>query len=641
MPFTNFSNLDFEEIKQSIRDYLRVNSNFTDFDFEGSNFSILIDVLAYNTYITAFNANLAANEAFLDSAVIRENVVSLARTIGYVPRSAIAAEARVSFSVTVSDPTPTLTLKAGLVAVSSVNGSRYIFSIPNDISVSVVNGVATFDQINIYQGTLINQSFTVSGSIDQRFILDNEKIDTSTLNVYVKGVSETGIGRRYSQIDNIINIDSQSETYLIQEVLDERYELLFGDGVIGKKLENDSVITATYIITDGLLGNDATNFVYQGTLVNAYGSLVLPTSSISITTNNSAKNGDDIEPVSSIKYFAPRLYSSQYRAVTTRDYEAIIANQVFPNTESVSVIGGEELDPPQFGNVLISIKPRNGIFISEFDKEQILAKLKQYTMAGINVSIVDLKLLYVELESYVYYDANQVPNIDSLKSEVINNLTRYSNSLDINKFGGRLKYSKVLSVIDNTNRAITSNITRVIMRRNISALLDQFSQYEICFGNRFHVNKGGYNIKSTGFTVRIQETGGGTRETETCYFTDVPNEDMKTGIISIVKPSLIANEAPVVVVPSAGTINYEKGKIILNTVFFASTILPNDIIEIQAIPESNDVLALKDLFLVFDVSKSKINMIKDVIESGDDSSGIKFFTDSFRSSYSNGSLERT
>jgi hypothetical protein len=640
MPFTKFNNLDFDQIKTSIKDYLRANSNFTDFDFEGSNFSILIDTLAYNTYINSFNANMIVNESFLDSATVRDNVVSLARTIGYVPRSRVSAKARVSFDILTTDNTPTLTLQSGLVCVGNVEKTNFIFSTPQNITVSVIDGIASFRNIDVYQGSLLIKEFTVDRSINQRFILDNDGIDTSTLSVYIKGPNDTGIGKKYSLIENIININKDSETYLIQEIPDERYELLFGDGIFGKKLESGSVITATYIQTDGKTGNGASNFAYQGTLRNSFGNLVRPTNRIVVTTNLPSRNGDDIESINSVKYFAPRLYSSQYRAVTTRDYEAIISNQIYPNTESLSVIGGEELDPPEFGTVVISIKPKNGVFVSDFDKEQILSKLKQYSMAGIRARIVDLKILYIEIDSSIYYNDNQVSNVEGLKTNVINSLNLYGNSIELNKFGGRFKYSKILSTIDNTDRAITSNITKVRIRRDLQVLVNQFSQYELCYGNRFYVKEGGYNIKSTGFTLRIEESGGQVAETETCFFVDIPNSDMKTGIISVVRPSERPEDPPIVVIPSVGTINYEKGEIIINTIYIVSTERPNNIIEIQSYPDSNDVIGLKDLYLVFDLSKSQINMVKDVIASGDDISGVVFSKDSFRSSYSNGSLQR-
>ena len=628
MPFTKFTNLDFDQIKTSIKDYLRANSNFSDFDFEGSNFSVLIDTLAYNTYITAFNSNMTVNESFLDSATLRENVVSLARNIGYVPRSRAAARAEVSFSVTIADQqTSTLDLEAGLVCVGSANDSNFIFSIPERVVTTVdSNRNATFNNITVYQGSFLQKSFIVDGSLDQRFVLDNSYIDSSTIVVRVRdSVNDASEGREYQVADNILNIDSTSEIYLIQEVQDEKYELLFGDGYFGKKLDNGNVIDVSYVITDGKEGNGAANFTFAGRFKDDQGKIEVPTNSITVTTNQNAINGADIESVDSIKYFAPRIYSSQHRAVTARDYEAIIQN-IYPNTESVSVVGGEELDPPQFGNVVISIKPRNGDYISDFDRSTILSKLKQYSLSGINQQIIDLKVLYVEIDSAVYYNTTQVTNVNDLKARITNTLTTHRTS-NINKFGGRFKYSKICQLIDNVDDAVTSNITRVIIRRNLKALINQSAQYELCFGNKFHYNTEGFNIKSTGFKIAGSN--------ETYYFTDVPKEDGK-GTISIVKDSS-EDGTYKVITKSAGTVDYIKGEIIINTVHIMSTVQPNNVIEIQAIPESNDVIGLTDLYLDFAVSKSTINMIKDTITSGEQISGIGYKS---TSSYLNGELKR-
>ena len=412
MPFTQFSSLDFDQIKAQIKDFIRSNSNFSGFDFEGSNFSVLIDTLAYNTYINAFNANLIANESFLDSATIRENVVSLARNIGYVPRSKTAATATITIGdinvgPTNNNTTKFLTLRSGLVCVGSVENTTFRFSVPDDITSTRVVDVggtsfAKFDNpITIYEGTLLQRVFRIDTSIDQRFIIDSPNIDSSTLRVFVKGTGDATLGRKYSMVDNILNIDKNSEIYLAQEVQDEKYEILFGDNLFGRKLENGSIVTARYIITDGADGNGPSNFSFQGSFTTDDGTFFTPSDSISVSTITNASNGSEVEDVSSIKYFAPRLYSAQYRAVTPRDYEAIIGT-IFPATESVAVIGGEELDPPQFGKVQISIKPKNGTFVSDFDKSQIKNKLKSYAIAGINSEIVDLKLLFVEIDTNVY-----------------------------------------------------------------------------------------------------------------------------------------------------------------------------------------------------------------------------------------------
>ena len=646
MPFTQFTSLDFDEIKAQIRAYLRANSNFSDFDFEGSNFSVLIDTLAYNTYINAFNANLVANESFLDSATIRENVVSLARNIGYIPRSKASAEASVYFDVQTDSTEPILYLKPGLVCVGAANNTTYRFSVSQPLHAAIKNGVASFgtaaDPVSVFQGTVLEVQFLANNSIDQRFLLQNPNIDASSIRVFVSGPSDTGMGREYSMIDNVLNLDKTSEVFFIQEVQDEKYELLFGDGYFGKKLETNSVITVRYIVTDGSESNGASAFSFQGVFSDKDPNTtpnpptVIPTSGITINTVNGATNGADMESVNSIKYFAPRLYSAQYRAVTPRDYEAIIQT-IYPRTESVAVIGGEELDPPQFGKVQISIKPKNGTYVSDFDKQQIKQKLKSYAIAGINSEIIDLKILYVEIDSTVYFNTAQVSNADNLRTKILGSLRDYSKTVDINKFGGRFKYSKILQLIDRVDSSITSNITTLKIRRDMKVLLNQFAQYELCFGNKFHINPAGFNIKSTGFTL----SGSG----DTVYITDVPNKTADgnldgsgKGVLSVIARN--QKEELKVVAKSAGVVDYTKGEIILNTLNITSTVAANNLIEIQAFPDSNDVVGLKDLYLSFDVSNSKINMIKDVIASGEDVSGVVFTRDYYTSSYSNGDLER-
>jgi len=635
MPFTKYTNLDFDQIKTSIKDYLRANSTFTDFDFEGSNFSVLIDTLAYNTYITAFNSNMIVNESFLDSATLRENVVSLARNIGYVPRSRTSARAQISFSIQrpSGDSSSQVTLQRGLVCTGNSANTSYVFSIPEDLTRGFVNGVATFDNIEIYEGTYLTKQFLYDGSLDQKFIIDNSFVDTSSLKVYIKKENDVGIGIEYSLVDNIVNVTPSSQIYLLQEIQDEKYQLLFGDGLIGKKLGTDqnsdgNIITANYIISNGIEGNGVSNFSIAGSFLTSENNNINP-SNITITLNQASQNGSEIESVDSVRYYAPKIYSAQSRAVTGRDYEAIIKS-IYPDTESVAVIGGEEMTPPQFGTVNISIKPKNGTFVSDFNKSRILSQLKQYTVSGINQKITDLKILYVEIDSSVYYDYSRISTAETLRTRVLSTLKSYSNSLEINKFGGRFRYSKIQQIIDNTNTSITSNITKVRIRRDLKAVVNQFAQYELCYGNRFHVNLTGYNIKSTGFRIAS--------DPDVVYLTDIPNSDGMTGILSIVKP--VSNESTRIVVKSAGTVDYIKGEININTIKITSTEKQNNIIEIQAFPESNDVVGLKDLYLNFNISASSINMVKDVISSGDEISGTVFTRDYYTSSYLNGNLIR-
>ena len=652
MPFTKFTNLDFDQIKTSIKDYLRANSDFTDFDFEGSNFSALIDTLAYNTYITSFNSNMIVNESFLDSATVRQNVVSLAGNIGYVPRSRTASKTTVSLRVILPDDNDdeisTIALNAGIFSTGNSNDTSFVFSTIEDIQgkIEIENGVkvAYFDNIPIYQGTLLKKSFVYDGSLDQKFILNNSSIDATTILVYISDF-ENQKGFRYSPVENISNITKDSRIYFVREIQDEKYELRFGDGIFGKKLGDGAgadgkYINVDYLITDGKEGNGVKLFTYAGSLKNQNGVLVTPTSVDSIKGEKisdgvynpivKSQNGSDIEHVDSIRYFAPLAYSAQNRAVTPRDYESII-KRIYPDAESISIVGGEELDPPEFGNVIISIKPRGGTFVSDFNKKQILSKLRQYSVSGINQRIIDLKILYVELDTSVYFNESFVTTVASLQSEILNQLTEYSKSTNFNKFGGRFKYSKLQNVIDEVDRnAITSNITKIKIRRDLKASINQLAQYELCFGNEFHVKTEGRNIKSTGFKVF--------GESSTVYFTDIPNEDEKTGILQIVR--LLDNDQTRIVSSSAGKIDYIKGEIIIDTINIISTEKTNNIVEIEAVPESNDVVGLKDLFLSLDVSKSRINMLRDLISSGDEISGVKFIEDSFTSSYSNGSIIR-
>ena len=622
MSFNQFTNLDFNDLRTQIKDYLRANTDFSDFDFEGSNFSILIDILAYNSYITAYNTNMQANESFIDSATLRENVVSLARNIGYVPRSKRSAESKISFTVnTGSLNSRTVTLKAGIVALGAVESGNYIFSIPSDITTTVDNfGIAYFNDVSIYEGTYLTKTFTIDYSQpNQKYILDNTDIDTSTIRVSVSLTST----EKYSLYDNILNIDKNSKVFLIQEINDEKYQILFGDNLLGKKPENGSTVLVSYIVTNGKTANGASNFTFSGSIVD--NNAITITSGISLlTTTTSAQNGDDIEELDSIKYLAPRVYASQYRAVTANDYKALIP-YIYTNVDSVSAYGGDELDPPQYGKVFISIKPRNGNFLSEIKKNEIRKKLKQYSIAGIKPEIIDLKYLYVELDTTIYYNQSFTSNASLLRNQVINTLNIYSRSTDVNSFGGRFKYSKVNSLIDNTNRAITSNITKVKMRRDLQPTFNTFATYEICFGNKFHQKTNNYSIKSSGFKTN--------EFAETLYITDFPIS-LSSGRIILFK--LIDNN-PVIVKNNAGTVNYTKGEIRLDIINITSTSLETGVIQIEAVPESNDIIALKDIYLQIDISNTVVNTIEDVIESGENTSATQYIP---TSSYLNGLYTR-
>jgi len=626
MALTQFTNLNFEDIKTSIKDYLRQNSNFTDFDFEGSNLSVIINTLAYNSYITAYNTNMVVNESFIDSATLRENVVALARNIGYVPRSRRSAKATVDFNITgFSETTSTIEFNPGIVANGSVDNKNYIFSIPEKVIV-VANRGTSFGSLEIYQGQYLTKQWTYDSSqTNQRFILPNDGIDTSTLRVKIQNSSADTTETEYNLVDNIIGITSTSNIYLIQETTDEKYELLFGDGIFGKKLQSGNVITASYITSDGPDGNGVANFRFVATLKDDQGATVTNADG-EFNAQAPAENGDDIEPVESIKYYAPRLYSSQYRAVTAADYEAILPS-IYSNIESVSAYGGEDLNPPQYGRVFIAAKPRNGSFLSDFTKKQLLQQLKSYSVAGIVPIFEDLKYLYVEIDSYIYYNTNFIGDPDNLRSDVVNALFAYSKGSELNKFGGRFRYSKVQSLIDGVNSAITSNITTVRMRRNIVAAINQVAQYELCFDNQMYYGNDSYNIKTSGFTIEGIEG--------TCFFADNVNSNSKIGDIFLFQK--VTDDQINILSSSIGTVNYGTGEILIDTLNITSTSLPNNVIEVQAIPLSNDVLARKELYLQFDISNSNFIMRQDSISSGANTSGTKY---SVQSSYQNGNKTR-
>ena len=608
MSFTQFTNLDFNTIRAQIKDYLRSNSNFSDFDFEGSNFSILIDTLAYNSYITAYNTNMAVNESFIDSATLRENVVSLARNIGYVPRSKKSAVATVNFNVDVSSiNAQQVKLNAGLVALGAVQGGSYTFSIPEDITVTPTsNGIASFNDVSIYEGNYLTKTFRVDSSqTNERYILPNANIDTSSIRVEVQEMDEDGSPGdtfQYNLYTNIFEVNQNSRLFLVQEIDDEKYQIMFGDNVLGRKPGNGSIITVTYIVTDGEDGNGAANFNFAGRLTYIFGGADVDiTSGISLlSTTQSSENGDSIESIDNIKYLAPRVYASQYRAVTPNDYKSLIPF-LYPNIDSVSAYGGEELDPPEYGKVYITVKPKNGEFLSAVAKDSIKNDLKKYTVAGIKQQFLDLMYLYVEFDSTVSYDSGFIADKLNLQTRILSAVESYAKSADINSFGGRLKYSKLLSQIDRVDDGITSNITNLIIRRNLIPSYNTLATYEVCYGNKFHADLEGFNVRSSAF--KIDGVDGDV------YLTDFPNNDQLTGIV---KFFTINNSVITYINNNAGTVDYVKGEVILFPVTIVSSTLSNRV-EIEVTPESNDIVAKENLYIVLDTTgNSKLNLLEAV-----------------------------
>jgi len=640
MPLANYTNLDFDQVKTTLKDYLKSNSNFTDYDFEGSNLSTILDVLAYNTYISSYNANMVANEVFIDTATLRENIVALARNIGYVPRSKKSSRATISFFVDTSNisPTPaTITLHKGIVATTtgSFGNQSKTFCILDDISVPVFNNIASFDDISIYEGTLLSSNFTYSTRIpNQKFILPNSGVDTSLISVTVKNNENSSASTKYSNQDSLFDIGGESKAYFLQEISDERYEIFFGDNIFGKALEEGNYITANYIVSDGDSGNGISSFQFSGRLTytrNAQTYTV--TSGISLlTTGLTSSGGDTIESVESIRRYAPRIYAAQNRALTASDYETLIPAKIYPETESISVFGGEELIPPQYGKVFISIKPRTGDFLPNLIKQNIKSKLKKFAVAGIVPEILDLKYLYIEVDSKVYFNTNKAQSPAFVSSTVQTNTNKYAESTELNKYGARFKYSKFLKIVDDSHEAITSNITTLRMRRDLRVVLNGFAEYQIGFGNKFQVkDPDGFNIKTSAF--RIDGIS------QDVYLGDLPRPNRETGTLFFFTLPNVGSQSPSIVRRNVGSIDYINGVITINPVNIQGGMIKDGqtIIEIESTPSSNDVIGLQDLYLQLDISNSNFETVVDEISSGLDPAGSNYIV---TSSYPNGNLVR-
>jgi len=629
MALLNFTSLDFDQIKATLRDYLQSNSNFTDYDFEGSNLSSILDVLAYNTYITSYNANMISNEVFIDSATLRENVVALARNIGYVPRSRKASKASLNFSVEpgITPPPTTITLKKGPVAsTSAFGGASYTFGITKEITKPVIDGTAYFYDTEVYEGTVVDQSFPYStNNKNQRFILSNAGIDLDTLKVNIRPTATSSLLSTYTRQDSLFDdttsstITGNSLIYYIQEIEDEQYELIFGDGVFGKALVDGNIVEASYVISNGSDANGVSNMAFAGKCTyNRNATEYTVTSGISLlTADTPSSGGQSIESIDSVKKYAPQIYGTQNRALTSNDYEILIPNKIYPETESISVFGGEELVPPQYGKVFISIKPRTGDYVPNAIKQNIKRDLKKYAVAGIVPEILDLKYLYLETNSNVYYNSSLAPNASYVSSVILNNINKYAESAEMNRYGARFKYSKFLKIIDQSHESVTSNITTVEIRRDLRLAVDQFAEYAIDFGNEIHINDiAGYNIRSSAF--RILDI------VPDVYLFDIPNSNKETGTLNLF--SLDSNESttPTVERSNIGIIDYKKGRITLNPINVTGGKLKDNIniLEISAVPESNDVIGLQDLYLQLD--SSNVEMVVDEIASGADPSGSTY-----------------
>ena len=600
MPYTQLNNLDFTDIKVALKDYMRAQSDFTDYDFEGSALSNILDVLAYNTYYTAFNTNMVVNEMYLDSATLRDNVVSLAKQLGYTPKSITAPKASVDMALTFTGTSPsTVTIKAGSGFVTNYDGSLYRFVLRDDNKVEVANNVATFSAIPIYEGSYISTATTIDTSIkDQRFYLDNAGIDTTTVKVRVYQAINSTIFDDYTAANNILDIGAADKVFFLSEREDERYELFFGDGVLGKKLEDGNVVEISYIVTNGDVTNGAKTFTFNGVMQDENNANVaLPYTVTSLTTVSNASGGAPIETIDRIKFNAPKYYGSQNRAVTGNDYKAIVRN-LYPAVSDIIVFGGEDQEPPAYGKVFLSVKPTEAAALSSFTKNELTSELKKYTVASIRPEFVDPSILFLELTSNIYFNGTKTKMLPTeVASKVATAITEYLKTSGTEKFNGKFRYSKFIGVIDNTDRAINSNDTNVTMRKDFIAQINSSSYYEVCYGNPFLIDCNNPVVSSTGMTVFEYPT-------VTSYLEDRNGKLVLYRLDSITGEKILLND-------SIGTVDYTKGEITMNDFTILKGTFSDNRIELRVKPANKDIEVKREMYLDVDVSKSKFVAYKE------------------------------
>ena len=599
MPYTQLANLEFADIKTALKDYMRAQSDFTDYDFEGSALSQVLDVLAYNTYYTAFNTNMVVNEMFLDSATLRDNVISLAKQIGYRPRSAAAPAATINLTTTYTGggtPPDTFVLKKGTGFVTNFDDVLYQYVTVDDQEVPVVNNVANWSNLEVKEGTLLTQAYSINTTLkNQRFVINNTGVDTSSIIVKVYESQGSTTFTTYHASENILNLDGTSKVYFVEEIEDENFELFFGDGIFGKKLDNGNYVEVSYLITNGPNSNGAKSFSFSG-IISEKGSNASIPFTTSVTTVSASSGGATAESVSSIKKSAPKAYASQDRAVTAADYEGII-KKIYPAVSDIITFGGEEDNPPEFGKVKVAIKPQNAIALSAFTKNDIAKKLKDYTVASITPVIVDPSILYIELNSLISYkSATTTLTKAELQTKAITAVEDYITQSTTEKFNGKFRHSKFASVIDGSDNSITSNLTEVTLRKDFYPTLNSTFYYELCYLNEFKDSCDASVLKSTGFVVSEYPT-----------FTVYLEDDTK-GKIDLYRLNSLTGEK-IYLVKGVGDINYKHGEIKLYNLTIIKGSFADNKIELRVEPASNDVNAVREVYLDIDISKSNFSAL--------------------------------
>lgn len=616
MAFTQVNSLDYADIKTALREYLRRNTDFTDYDFEASTLSSILDLLAYNTYYTAFNTTMAVNETFLTSATLRDNIVKKAKELGYTPKSKTSATAYVQLKVDfsalfASNPNNVpnfLTLKKGNCFISSDpenTADTYQFSISEDIVCPVVNNTCYISNIpgtsnlKITEGIFITYKFTVDTTIpNQRFIIPTENIDTSTLIVKVRESASSAITHKYTSSQNILNVTSSDLVFFVQEVDDLRYELLFGDGVIGRKLQDGEIIEVSYLVSSGKNANNLQSFIFSGEIYDE--NLNRQLNNITATLISKSEGGTEIETTEEIKINAPRFYSSQNRAVTLDDYKTIV-KQLYSSIADINVYGGENESPPQYGRVFIAIKPKYADKLSTSTKRDIREKLLKYTVASVTPVFVDPSIIQVLLTTNIFYNpAYTNLSSEQVKNVVIQNLTQYRDTNNLSKFGGSIKKSKLSTVIDSAEDSITSNNTNLLLRKKILPVLSTKAQYLICFNNELDPKcNNETNITSTSFRIANYPN------------VDVYFDNISDGTIRIYTIDSLTSSKKILL-DNVGTINFTTGVVNIDLLQITSGSNDNNEVFITVVPKNSDIYAVRESYLELSLDNSIFQIFTDI-----------------------------
>jgi hypothetical protein len=616
MAFTQVSSLDYADIKTALREYLRRNTDFTDYDFEASTLSSILDLLAYNTYYTAFNTTMAVNEAFLSSASLRDNIVKRAKELGYTPKSKTSANAylqlKVDFSsvaaVDVNKVPKFLTLKKGNCFISSDPenaADTYQFAISEDIVSPVVNNICYLSNVDgtsnlkVSEGIYISYKFTVDTSIpNQRFIIPTASIDTGTLNVKVRESSTSALTHKYIASQNILNVTSTDLVFFVQEVDDLRYELLFGDGVIGRKLQNGEIIEVSYLVSSGKNANNLQSFVFSGEIYDENNNRQL--NNITTTLVSKSEGGTEVETIEEIKLNAPKFYSSQNRAVTLDDYKTIV-KQLYSSIADINVYGGETESPPQYGRVFIAIKPKYSEKLSASTKRDIREKLTKYTVASVTPVIIDPSITQVLLNSSIFYNpAYTNLSSEQVKNLVIQNLTQYRDTNNLSKFGGSIKKSKLSTVIDSSEDSITSNNTNLLLRKKLLPVLNTKAQYLLCYNNELDAKcNDETNIVSTSFQIANYPN------------VDVYFDNNSSGTIRIYTIDSLTSSKKILL-DNAGTINFASGQVNIDLIQITAGSNVNNEIFITVTPKNPDIYAVRETYLDLSLGNSTFQIFTDI-----------------------------